>query len=98
MTVEDLARRLAEGPAVHLIDCRETYELDRGRIDPSEHIPLGEIPGRVEYLRGLASSADLIIVCAYGQRSLHAARFLRNEGIANVWSLAGGLKAWNRAR
>lgn len=98
VTTEELAERLRAGPPVSIIDCREPFELSRGRIDPSEHIPLGQVAGQVDHFRELAATADLIIVCGHGQRSLHAARFLRNEGIANAWSLAGGMRAWNRAR
>lgn len=94
ISAADLQTRLRQGPPVHVIDCRESAELSRPGITPSEHLPLGRFPASVETLRTRAAQADLIIVCAHGQRSLHAARFLRNEGIANVWSLAGGLKSW----
>lgn len=90
----DLQARLKDGPPVCVIDCREPVELSRPGVTPSEHLPLGQIPASVDALRARAAEADLVIVCAHGQRSLHAARFLRNEGIANVWSLAGGLKHW----
>ena len=34
-----------------------------------------------------------LLVCASGRRSGHAARLLRDEGMQNVYSLAGGLNA-----
>lgn len=95
ISVPDLRQRLADGPPVAIIDCREQFEIARGGVfESGRHIPLGQVASHLEDIRMLAQSADVIIVCAHGHRSLHAARYLRNEGIPNAWSLSGGTKAW----
>lgn len=39
----------------------------------------------------------LLCLCAHGNRSLAAARLLRELGFANAFSIAGGIQAWEEA-
>ena len=41
-------------------------------------------------------SPPVVIYCHHGMRSLQATQFLRQRGMAKVWSLAGGIDAWSR--
>ena len=73
-----------------LVDVREPYEI-------AEH-PLGAPARNIQSLRIADHAAELaerpvLLICASGRRSDHAARLLRARGLSNVHSLAGGLKA-----
>jgi rhodanese-related sulfurtransferase len=76
-----------------LLDVREDYERQVGRIPGSVHIPLGDLAGRSSELDG----ADQIIVyCRAGARSLMAAQALDAAGY-QAYSLRGGLLEWAAA-
>lgn len=84
----------AETDAPRLVDVRSPMEFSRGHIPGSENIPLGEIPGAVEEL---ADEDHVVTVCASGNRSLQAVRFIaaQVDGDANVESMRGGVAAWS---
>ena len=73
-----------------VIDVRETYEWKGGHIAGSRHVPLGEIPSRVEELEG---AEQVVVVCKVGARSEEAARFLKAFGVP-AENLDGGVVAW----
>ena len=78
-----------------LLDCREPEEVDVCRIEGSVVVRMGDIPGSIERLQSL-SERGIVIYCHHGMRSLHAASFLRERGIGNVFSMAGGIELWAR--
>src|SRR4051794_2345476 len=70
----ELRRRLDRGDLLIILDVREDGERDFCAIPPPAsaadlHIPMGQVPSRVEEIREAASSAPLIIYCHHGQRS-----------------------------
>lgn len=85
-----LAPELERGSVV-LIDVREPYEWDAGRIPGSRHLPLSELGARVGELD---RDATIVIACRIGGRSGVAARALRDAGF-DAWSLRGGLLSWD---
>ncbi|MCU0306233.1 MAG: molybdopterin-synthase adenylyltransferase MoeB [Thermoleophilia bacterium] len=93
--VNDLAP-LLEGPDAPLVvDVRETSEWDEGNIPGSVHVPRGFLESRIA---GVARPGQPIVVsCAAGQRSLLAARTLREMGFTDVSSLAGGFTRWKQS-
>ena len=76
-----------------IIDVREPAEFAAGHIRDSRNIPLGELPKRVGELDKFKSK-PVIVVCASGARSSRAASQLKNAGFNDVFSLTGGLAAW----
>ena len=76
-----------------LIDIREEWELEAGRIGGSEHVPMAELGEKIGPYRG----RPLILYCAHGNRSLRAAKALSEHGFDDVVSLAGGIVAWDEA-
>lgn len=78
-----------------LLDCREPEEVDICRIEGSITIPMAEIPGAVDRLKDL-SGRGVVIYCHHGMRSLHATQFLRERGLENTFSMAGGIELWAR--
>lgn len=87
---------LPEG--AQLIDVREAWERQLGAIDPSVHIPLGELQSD-RTPNGLDPSRPTVVYCAVGLRSLAALPILRRHfGFSDVRSLRGGYQAWSRQR
>lgn len=75
-----------------VVDVRESVEWEAGRIPGALHIPLGDLPSRLDDL----PEQDLLMVCRSGNRSDRAARWLAVNGFDAV-NLAGGLLAWATA-
>ena len=80
---------LAEGKDdVFILDVRENWEVEKGKIEGSCHIPLGSLRDR---LQELPKDKDIIVVCQIGQRAYVASCILQQRGYrAKV--LAGGYR------
>jgi molybdopterin/thiamine biosynthesis adenylyltransferase/rhodanese-related sulfurtransferase len=74
-----------------LLDVREAWEWEVAHIGGSLHIPLGQLPGR---LQEVDTRREIVTVCHHGMRSLHARELLQGAGFSRVRSLAGGIDAW----
>lgn len=72
---------------VLVLDVREAVERAAWAIEPSVHIPLGELRGR---LGELPADRPICVYCSIGVRSYNAARVLMQNGFASVSVLAGG--------
>ena len=87
-----VAEMRRNGTALGLLDVREGWELDICRIDGSLHIPMGELPGRLDELpRG----SPLVVLCHHGMRSMQVTQWLRQSGFQAI-NLGGGIDAWAR--
>ncbi len=76
-----------------LLDCREPEELAVARIDGALHIPMGDIPSR---LQSLDPAKEYVVFCHHGVRSAHVVSFLRQQEFERVRNMAGGIDAWSR--
>lgn len=90
----DLAKRLANGQTVQLIDVRQAWENALVALPDSQLIPLNELPRRASEIPQNGERA-VVVYCHHGVRSLSAAAFLEKLGFGDVWSLAGGIDAWS---
>lgn len=79
-----------------VIDVRDAAEYKSGHITNARHIPEREIESRMKELEKVKSK-PIIVSCARGNRSLNVANRLRKLGFAEVFSLRGGLAAWQAA-
>jgi rhodanese-related sulfurtransferase len=93
ITVQELKRRQDSGETLRLIDVREPWEVELARIPGALHIPMGEIPER---LQELDPAANTVVMCKSGGRSSRVAAFLKSRGFAQVANLTGGIDAWAR--
>lgn len=82
---------LPEG--VTVLDVREPVEWHHGRIEGAVHVPLTQVPGRLEEL---PRDQQLLVVCKVGGRSAQATAFLREKGFEAI-NLAGGMLEWSAA-
>jgi rhodanese-related sulfurtransferase len=76
--------------SVVLLDVREDDEWQRGHAAGARHIPMGEVPARIDELD---PGAKLFVVCHLGGRSLRVAQYLAQHGYTPV-NVSGGMKAW----
>jgi rhodanese-related sulfurtransferase len=93
VTVADTRDRLATNSGVRLIDVREDDEWRAGHAAGAEHLGKGIIERDIE-ATAPEKSTELILYCGGGYRSALAADVLQEMGYTNVWSMAGGWKAW----
>lgn len=81
------------GPGAVLLDVREDDEWQRGHAADARHIPMGEVPAR---LNEIDPRATLYVVCKVGGRSQKVAEFLAGNGYQPV-NVRGGMLAWAEA-
>jgi len=87
---------LKAGRGAVLIDVREPEEIMVARLEPAQLIPMGSIPSEFGKLESLADETTLLVLCHHGVRSLQVAAWLRERGIENCYSVAGGIDRWSR--
>lgn len=76
-----------------LIDVREPWEFQLASIAGSTHLPMGEIPSRIQELD---STHPTVVICHHGIRSLQVVAYLARQGFENLHNLQGGIDAWSR--
>lgn len=93
VTVDETRERMAANNRVRLIDVREDNEWAVGRAAGSTHLAKGIIERDIE-AQVSDKSTEVILYCGGGFRSALAADVLQEMGYTNVFSMAGGWKAW----
>ena len=89
ITTTELRQRLQAGETPHLIDVREPWEHEEGRIPTAQNIPLGTLPDKLDDLDAWKDQ-EIIVQCKSGGRSAQAKAFLTQQGFSNVRNLLGG--------
>ena len=79
-----------------VIDVRDAADYKSGHITNARHLPEGELESRAKELEKVKSK-PIIVSCARGNRSPNVATRLRKLGFNEVFSLRGGLAAWQQA-
>ena len=91
LTPNELAQRLADQEDFALIDVREPYEWEIGRIPGARLIPLGSLR---HAMGSLDAAREIVVYCRSGVRSADAARVLRAAGFRAL-NLTGGILRWS---
>jgi rhodanese-related sulfurtransferase len=90
-TVQGVRDRFDE---IQLVDCREAYEWEAGRVEGAIHLPLNDI------MAGAGNDLDrdrpIAVICRTGNRSELATTMLRARGF-DAYNVAGGMEAWAAA-
>jgi rhodanese-related sulfurtransferase len=94
VSVEEAQQRIKEG--AKLIDVREDNEWDAGHAAGSRHMGRGIIERDIVQTFP-DKETELILYCGGGFRSALATDMLQKMGYTNVFSMAGGWKAWKEA-
>lgn len=79
-----------------VLDVRETDEFNNGHLLNAKHIPLGKLRDRIGELERYRDK-PMVVVCRSGQRSATACMLLGREKFGQVYNLAGGVLAWQKA-
>jgi rhodanese-related sulfurtransferase len=93
VTVAETQARMEENAGAKLIDVREDNEWDAAHAAGAIHLGKGIIERDIETTVP-EKDTELILYCGGGYRSALAADALQKMGYTNVFSMAGGWKAW----
>jgi len=77
----------------YLLDVREYDEWAAGRAAGAVHIPMSELPGRLDEV---PTDRQVVVACRVGGRSAQVAAWLNVNGYDAV-NLEGGMFAWQAA-
>ncbi|WZH51771.1 MAG: rhodanese-like domain-containing protein [Nocardioides alkalitolerans] len=87
VSIDGVPNPLPEGLAV--LDVREPHEWEAGHIAGAVHIPLSELPARLDEV----PTEQTLVVCKAGGRSGQAVAWLAQQG-RDVVNLDGGMLDW----
>ena len=96
VTVAETQQRMRKNRDVKLIDVREDYEWETAHAAGAIYLGKGIIERDIETTVP-DKNAELILYCGGGYRSALAADALQRMGYTNVFSMAGGWKAWKES-
>ena len=96
ITPEEVRDRLGPRGGPLILDVREPDEYvgPLGHVDGAQLIPVGTLAQRLEELEPYRER-EIITICRAGGRSATAATILMQAGFPKVWSMDGGMQAWN---
>src|SRR3990172_1975143 len=80
------------GEELVLVDVREDWEWEKSHIEGAIHIPLGELPRRIDELD---PESWTIVYCHTGEQSVDACLVLWDAGFRKVRNLSGGIDLWS---
>jgi rhodanese-related sulfurtransferase len=81
---------LAREGKIQLIDVREPYEWDAGRIPGARHLAVGELTAQAETID---RETSVVFYCRVGGRSAMAANAFRRAGY-DAFTMTGGMLEW----
>jgi len=90
ISADNVEKRLRTDQSLNVIDVRTTEEIKGGKIPGVLHIPLHELPERVNELN---KSKEYVCVCRSGSRSAKAAKYLKKNGF-KAMNMNGGMMNW----
>lgn len=93
ISVDELARWRSEGKQFVLLDVRESSEVATASLPDSVHIPMRQVPQR---MNELPADQPIAVLCHHGGRSNQVAHFLAGQGFADVVNVDGGIDAFAR--
>ena len=95
ISVPDTAKLHAEkADEFVLIDIRESEELDICSVEGAIHIPMGDLPSRINEIDA-DEDTTIALICHTARRSLNATLFLHQQGLTGTRSVAGGIEWWS---
>lgn len=97
VSTQQLKQRLDAGEKLLLLDVRpdEGYHGELGHIAQATHIPLNELPQRLDEL-GDYLEQPVLTICRTDKMSSQAAQLLAQHGFADVQVVKIGMVDWNK--
>jgi rhodanese-related sulfurtransferase len=96
VTIEDVQRKREANEKFHFIDVREDHEWNQSHAAGAQHLGRGIIERDIEK-HVPDKTAEIVLYCGGGFRSALSADNLQKMGYTNVYSMAGGIRAWKEA-
>lgn len=96
LTPEEVRDRLALSGGPILLDVREPDEYvgPLGHVEGAQLVPVGSLAQRLDEIDAFRDR-EIITICKAGGRSATAATVLMQAGFSKIWSMEGGMTAWN---
>ncbi len=79
-----------------LLDIRSAKDFEKGHIINAVNIDMATLGDREKELNKYKDKT-VVICCAQGQESIRVARNLKTKGFEKLYSLKGGISAWQNA-
>lgn len=95
VTATELHNLIATHTAPTLIDVRTESEFQRGTVPGAINIPVDELRLRMDEVKTMAASGQVVVFCQVGMRGYLATRIMLQHGI-DVLNLSGGYTSWTR--
>lgn len=92
----DFQLKLKETPNAVLLDVRTLEEVQAGRLKGEINFDF-KAPEFDVLIKGLDRTKPYFVYCASGVRSGKAAEKMEEEGFEKIYTLDGGIKAWEEA-
>jgi rhodanese-related sulfurtransferase len=92
ITPKEVKQRQERNEELTILDVRELWERQTASISPSHHIPMPDVPAR---LQELDSEQHIVVYCHHGMRSLSVTDWLRKQGFEKAQSMSGGIDQWS---
>lgn len=87
ISTEEFVAKVKRGEAINIIDVREQFEVKQGMIQGAMHIPMNDIPERMDELD---KEKEYYIVCAHALRSANVTQYLLGNGYKAI-NVEGGM-------
>ena len=84
----------AAGGGALLLDVREQWEWNEHHVPGAVHIPMQQVPSRLEEI---PEDRDVYVYCKVGGRSARVVDYLRRHGRERAANVSGGIDAWIEA-
>lgn len=94
ISAEEVRQYQQEGREFTLLDVRKPSEREAASLGDDLWIQMQDVPEEVDQLE--ECNRPLVVYCHHGMRSLKITQYLRDKGIDEVFSLAGGIDYWSR--
>lgn len=95
ITVEQLAKILAEGEEIQLIDVREPQEVAIASIPAFTVLPLSQFEQwAAQISTRFQPERETIVMCHHGIRSAQMCQWLMQQGFSQVKNVVGGIDAY----
>jgi rhodanese-related sulfurtransferase len=93
ITPKEVKRQIDSGKPLRLVDVREPFEFEHVRIEGAELIPMRSVPKALPLFE--EEKNPIVVFCHHGIRSMQVVGWLREQGIENCTSMAGGIDRWS---
>lgn len=90
ITPAQLKKKLEAGEKLELVDVREDYEVQQGKVPGAKHIPMAEIPANLSYFD---KNKEYIFICRSSRRSGNVCLYMQEQGY-KVCNMIGGMLEW----